>query len=130
MSERHQLSNEEHRIMRVLWDRGGASASELAQALSAEKLVNHADALKILRRLDSKGAVSRHQTGRRVYYRPCLTRETARSHALGRLLESLPVGADQGLGVVVLRECDFDPQDWADLQAERAEKAAQRRERG
>jgi BlaI family penicillinase repressor len=124
MAERQTLNSDEHRIMRVLWDRGGASASELAQALSSDKIFDHAEALKILRQLDAKGAVARHQNGRRVVYRPCLNRETARSHALGRLLEALPTGADNGLGVVVLRECDFAPQDWADLEAERAEKAA------
>jgi BlaI family penicillinase repressor len=126
MTERQTLSSEEHRVMRILWDRGGASASELAQALSADKLIDHAEALKILRSLDTKGAVERHQNGRNVVYKPRLNRETARSHALGRLLEALPTGADNGLGVVVLRECDFEPQDWADLEAERAEKAALR----
>ena len=48
----------------------------------------------------------------------------ARTHALGRLLTGTSVSdGDAGLGVVVLRECDVDPKDWADLQAEIAERA-------
>ena len=72
-------------------------------------------------------ADDRHRTGRDIVYRPRLNRETARTHALGRLLTADAPANDTGLGVVVLRECDVDPQDWADLQAEIAEKAAARR---
>ena len=116
MSAHHSLTEDENNAMRILWDRGGASVGELAMATQRPA----GELLKLLRRLRNKGAVSRHQTGRDVVYRPRLNRETARTHALGRLLAGdSPTG---GAGVVVLRESDVDPQDWADLQAEIAER--------
>lgn len=126
MMDQGKLTQIEEHAMRVLWDRGAVSASELVMALPETTRPDHAGALKLLRNLDAKGAVSRHQSGRSVVYKPRLNPETARSHVLGRLFETLPSEDSNGLNLVVLRESDLDPQDWADLQAERAEKARRR----
>ncbi|MHA6287649.1 BlaI/MecI/CopY family transcriptional regulator [Maricaulis sp. CAU 1757] len=123
MAEADRLSEEENRTLRLLWDRGGASVSELSVALNTRP----GDTLDLLRRLRRKGAVDRHHTGRTVLYRPRLNRATARTHALGRLLTG-EVPGDGNTGIVVLRESDVDPKDWADLQAEMA--ARPRRARG
>ena len=126
MSAIQTLTDEENTTMRILWDRGGASVNELAVATRRAP----GETLTMLRRLRRKGAVDRHQNGARdVIYRPRLNRETARTHALGRLLSGDSV-EDNGLGVVVLRESDVDPQDWADLQAEIAAKRARRQGAG
>ena len=116
MSAHQSLTEDEDKAMRILWDRGSASVGELAMATQRPA----GELLNMLRRLRNKGAVSRHQAGRDVVYRPCLNRETARTHTLGRLLSGDSPMA--GAGVVVLRESDIDPQDWADLQAEIAER--------
>jgi len=122
MSKPQSLSEDEAHAMRLLWDRGGASVSELARASRQPAGAT----LSILQRLRRKGAVERQQRGRDVRYLPRLNRQTAPTHTLGRLL-SEPAGDDRnGLGVVVLRESDVDPQDWADLQAEIAAKNAAR----
>ncbi len=112
------LNATEDKTMRVLWDRGSASISELAMATR----MGATQTLNTLRGLVRKGAVDRSRDGRSFVYRPVLNRDTARTHTLGRLLsgESDP----SGLGIVVLRESDVDPQDWADLQAEIAAKRA------
>ena len=122
MAQADRLTADETRTLRLLWDRGGASVGELSMALAQRP----GDTLAQLRRLRSKGAVDRHQSGRDVVYRPRLNRETARSHALGRLLLEATAGNDNALGVVVLRESDVDPQDWADLQAEMAARPRRR----
>ncbi len=130
MTDAKKLTEIETQVMRMLWDRGGISASELVMNLPASERPDHAGALDLLRSLVSKGAATRHQSGRNVVYKPKLNKETARSHVLGRLFES-PANdgnADGGLNIIVLRESDVSPQDWADLQAERAEKARRRRD--
>ena len=114
------LNATEDKTMRILWDRGSASVGELSVATR----MGAAQTLNTLRALVRKGAVDRRRDGRAVVYRPVLNRETARTHTLGRLLNG---DTDtNGLGVVVLRESDVDPKDWADLQAEIAEKRARR----
>ncbi|RKQ96434.1 putative transcriptional regulator [Maricaulis maris] len=119
MSQSQQrLTDDENATMRILWDRGGASVSELAIATRQPA----ATTLNLLHGLRRKGAVERQQAGRDTVYRPRLNRETARTHALGRLLCGDSTAADNGLGVVVLRESDVDPKDWADLQAEIAQR--------
>jgi predicted transcriptional regulator len=120
MSQPQTLSEDEAHAMRLLWDRGGASVSELAIASRQPAL----ETRSILQRLRRKGAVERQQRGRDIVYRPRLNAVTAKTHILGRLLAEEPGENGHGLGVVVLRQSDIDPQDWADLQAEIAEKAA------
>lgn len=135
MTDANKLTEVETRVMRMLWDRGGLSASELVMNLPASERPDHAGALELLRSLVAKGAATRHQSGRTVVYKPKLNKETARSHVLGRLFESAANddgnadgNVDGGLNIIVLRESDVSPQDWADLQAERAEKARRRRD--
>lgn len=120
MSKPQTLSEDEAHAMRLLWDRGSASVSELARASRQPA----SQTFSILQRLRRKGAVERQQHGRSIVYRPRLNRETAPTHTLGRLLTEEPASGRAGLGVVVLRESDIDPQDWADLQAEIAAKSA------
>jgi len=118
MSQSERLTDDENATMRILWDRGGASVSELAMATRQPADTT----LAVLHGLRRKGAVERQQAGRNIVYRPCLNRETARTHALGRLLCGEEAGGENGLGVVVLRESDVDAKDWADLQAEIAQR--------
>ncbi|SDM82972.1 BlaI/MecI/CopY family transcriptional regulator [Maricaulis salignorans] len=125
MSKPQSLSEDEAHAMRLLWDRGGASVSELARASRQPASAT----LSILQRLRRKGAVERQQSGRDVRYLPRLNRQTAPTHTLGRLLSEAAGDDRTGLGVVVLRESDVDPQDWADLQAEIAAKNAARSNR-
>jgi len=114
------LTNRENEAMRVIWDKGSVSVNELAVATRQ----GASQTLNTLRSLVRKGAVDRRQQGRQITYRPLLNRSTAQTHALGRLLNGeSPAG---GTGVVVLRECDVDPQDWADLQAEIEARRAKR----
>tara|TARA_R110000868_G_scaffold63499_2_gene191583 strand:- start:14407 stop:14784 length:378 start_codon:yes stop_codon:yes gene_type:complete len=120
MSTRKNLSEDEAHAMRLLWDRGSASVSELAQASRQPVL----ETQNILLRLRRKGAVEGQKRGRQIVYRPRLNRQTAPTHMLGRLLTQSASDGRTGLGVVVLRESDIDPQDWADLQAEIAAKSA------
>tara|TARA_R110002073_G_scaffold61392_12_gene154423 strand:- start:2593 stop:2970 length:378 start_codon:yes stop_codon:yes gene_type:complete len=120
MSKPQSLSEDEAHAMRLLWDRGSVSVSELALASRQPA----SETLSILQRLRRKGAVERQQQGRDIRYRPCLNRQTAATHTLGRLLSETTGDGRPGLGVVVLRESDIDPQDWADLQAEIAAKSA------
>ena len=129
MSRARQLTDDENNAMRILWDRGGASASELAIAMTDTRRMSHGTALNLLRRLSAKGAVARHRSGSLVVYKPRLNRETARTHALGRLLCETPANDGSNLGVVVLRDSDFEPADLAALKAERAEKAAKKANR-
>ncbi len=122
MSKLQTLSDDEAHAMRLLWDRGSASVGELARASRQPA----GETLSILQRLRRKGAVERQQHGRSVVYRPCLNRQTAPTHTLGRLLAETPASGRNALGVVVLRQSDIDPQDWADLQAEIAAKSARK----
>lgn len=131
MTDANKLTELETHVMRMIWDRGGVSASELVMALPASERPDHAGALDLLRSLVSKGAATRHQSGRNVIYKPRLNKETARSHVLGRLFETPAndgANDDDRLNIIVLRESDVSPQDWTDLQAERAEKARRRRD--
>ena len=117
------LNSHEDEAMRVIWDKGSVSVNELAMATRR----GAGPTLNTLRSLVRKGAVDRTQSGRQVTYRPILNRTTAQTHTLGRLLNG--EGGAGSTGVVVLRQSDVDPQDWADLQAEIEQRRAEREQR-
>ncbi|WP_300556446.1 BlaI/MecI/CopY family transcriptional regulator [Maricaulis sp.] len=116
------LNEIENQTLSALWDRGSASLDELALATRSPA----GKTLQTLRRLVNKGAVARRRQGQDIVYRPLLNRETARTHKLGRALSGLAMENSGLTSMVVLSEGDLDPQDWADLQAEIAERKARR----
>ena len=122
MARPDTLDEQETRLMTCLWDKGNATAVELAAGMAEAEPLSHARMLALLDGLIMKGAATRHRVGSHVRYRPCITKATARTHALGRILCGPPANDTGSLGVVVLRETDIDPDDWADLQAEIAAK--------
>ena len=120
----------EDMILSRLWARGQASVADLRSDLAAEmreRAWSHADILACLRHMGRKGWVDREQRGRGAVYTARLNARTARHHALGQLLSK--AGEESGLlGSFVIRDIDLDPQDLADLKAERAEKARRQAE--
>jgi predicted transcriptional regulator len=72
-----ELTELQVEIMRVLWDRGGATVAEVHRALAARGLAQ-ATISTLLRRLEKKGAITHDKAGREFTYRPLLSIDAAR----------------------------------------------------
>ena len=78
------LSRRERQIMNVLYRRGRASVSEIAEELP--EAPSDTAIRTFLRILEQKGHVTRQRDGRRHLYRPKVSRNRAARAALSRVL--------------------------------------------
>lgn len=99
-----QLTDAEQRIMTLLWERGEASVRDLTEALQAEHGLAYTTVLTTIRIMADKGYVGFRKQGKAHIYRPLLSREGARSRALGSLVGSLFGGSPQSLAQHLVAE--------------------------
>lgn len=69
-----RISEAEHAVMEVLWDRGTASASEVCDSVCDTRGWSLATVKTLLSRLVQKGAIEAKPDGRRFLYSPLIAR--------------------------------------------------------
>lgn len=69
-----RISEAEHAVMEVLWDRGTASASEVCDSVCETRDWSLATVKTLLSRLVQKGAIETKPDGRRFLYSPLIAR--------------------------------------------------------
>lgn len=79
------LTEAEHRIMDVLWQRGKATVAEVTSALPPPPLAYNS-VLTTMRILEQKGYVGHEEAGRAYAYFPLVKQEAAAQNAVGHLL--------------------------------------------
>jgi BlaI family penicillinase repressor len=72
MDQMPQISDAEWEVMKVLWDKGQATAGEVVQALAAPMHWRPRTIKTLLARLVKKGAVATTTEGRSFVYRPAV----------------------------------------------------------
>ena len=81
------LTDREHELMEILWDRGSATVAEVREGITDELARN--TVLTFLRRLEDKGYVRHEEEGRAHRYYATLSREEATESALSRLTRTV-----------------------------------------
>ena len=97
------LTDGELRLMRVLWDKGEASVSEVVVELKEKPKPAYNTVLTLLRILERKGYVTHRKDGRAFVFLPTLDRSRARKNALKTLVNRFFEGSP-GLLVLNLLE--------------------------
>lgn len=89
--------------MRALWGLGEGTVHEIRARLLPERTLAYTTVTTVMDYLSKKELVARQKRGRAFVYRPQVTEETARQHAVGRLtrnfFESSPERLRDYLGV-------------------------------
>ncbi len=83
--------------MNTLWSLGEGTVREIRQQLAASRPRAYTTIMTIMDRLANKGIVARHKAGRAWVYRPNLSAEEARAHALDQLVEGFFKGSPEAL---------------------------------
>ena len=83
--------------MNTLWPIGEATVREIRERLSPRRARAYTTIMTIMDRLARKGIVERNKTGRAYTYRPRLSAEEARTHALAQVLENFFGGSKDAL---------------------------------
>jgi len=87
MAER--ISDAEHAVMEVLWERAPLTATDVSEALEQERDWSLQTVKTLLSRLVAKSVVAHEADGRRYLYRPLVEREAYVAHESRRLVDRL-----------------------------------------
>lgn len=109
------LTDGEHRIMEVLWEKGSATVAEVAEALQGKDGSAYTTVLTMLRIMHEKGYLSCRKDGRAHVYTPKVKRETAARKAVRQLLQKFFAGSPGELVLAFLREEDLRPEELDEL---------------
>ena len=90
MSER--ISDAEHAVMEVLWERAPLTAQEVAERVDPERGWSANTVKTLLGRLLAKAAIAHEADGRRYLYRPVVARDDYVARESRRLIDRLLSG--------------------------------------
>ena len=117
MSDAHLLTDLQYSIMRVLWDRGQASAADICQALQAERGLALSTVATLLSRLEKRGVVAHETRARQYVYKPLVTESEAQRTMVSELTDRLFDGDVTALLSHLLSAREMSPGDLARVRA-------------
>jgi BlaI family transcriptional regulator, penicillinase repressor len=109
------LTDSEHRIMEVLWQKGSATVAEVAEALAGKNGTAYTTILTMMGILHDKGYLACHKQGRAHIYTPKVDRGTAARRAVRQLLTKFFAGSPAELVLTFLRDEDLRPEELEEL---------------
>jgi len=89
MSETHQLTDLQFAVMRVLWETGEASVTEIWEALRPERGLAQTTVATLLTRLERRGAVTHRSRARQYLYSAAITEADVQNVMVRELTERL-----------------------------------------
>lgn len=102
------LTKREMDVMAVLWERGSATAAEVAERIDDDLAYN--TVLTVLRILERKGFAGHRKVGRAHQFRPLVGREEAGRTILGRLRDKVFSGSAELLVAHLVSEERLSPE--------------------
>ena len=124
MTENHQLGDLQLAILRVLWQRGEAAASDVHKALAERNLA--VNTIKtMLRKLEDRGVVKHRENGRQFIYTPTIKESDVRAGMVGDLVRQMFSGDTHALVNHLLQSSDIDADELDALKAHIKKKRGQ-----
>ncbi len=115
MPGRHQLTELQLAILRVIWDRSEATVQHVWEALHAERGLAQTTVATMLSRLERRGVVTRRAQSRQYHYRAAVTEREVQHSMVGELTERLFDGDVTALVQHLLTGKDVSPGDIAKI---------------
>src|SRR2546430_16483803 len=85
MPGRHQLTELQLAILRVIWDKGEATVQDIWEALHAERGLAQTTVATMLSRLERRGVVTRRAQSRQYHYRASVSERAVQIPMFGGL---------------------------------------------
>ena len=115
MPERHDITELQLSILRILWQRGEATVAELWEALYEERGLAQTTVATLVARLQRRGIVARRTRDRQFLYRAAITEADVRHSMVSELTERLFGGDPAALVNHLVSASDMSPGDLARL---------------
>jgi predicted transcriptional regulator len=109
------LTDAEHRIMEVLWEKGSATVAEVAEVLAGKDGSAYTTVLTMMRILRDKGYLACRKHGRAHRFTPVVNRRTAARSAVRQLLTKFFAGSPEELVLSFLRDEDLSSEELDEL---------------
>jgi predicted transcriptional regulator len=109
------LTDAELRLMQVLWAKGSATVSDVAESLHEKPPLAYSTVLTTLRILEKKGHVRHTKDGRAFVYEPVIGRDQACDSAVGHLLGRFFGNSPEALVLSLIKSNRIDPAELARL---------------
>ena len=116
------FTDKELEIMRVVWERGEASAKEIQEALPDERHYN--SVLTIIRVLERKGHLTHRAEGKAHIYRAKDKQERTQRRVIGHLIEQLFGGSATAMVLHLVETGDLTEADLREVRAKLASHSA------
>ncbi len=113
------LTDGELRLMEVLWEKGAATVSEVAEAMPES--LHYSTVLTTLRILETKGYLKHVKEGRAFIYKPVVGKDEAREGAVSHLLRRFFEGSPELLVLSLVQGKKIDPEEFSRIQKRIAE---------
>ena len=101
----------QHKIMRVLWGEGEATARHITDVLCEEKEIAHSTVQTLLRKLEVKGVVKHERRDRTFVFRATVPEQEVSRSAVEDLLGRVFQGSVAGLVAQLLETEDVPPEE-------------------
>ena len=105
------------KIMKVLWDFGEASVSQIQEALKEEREFAITTIGTILQRLHKKEIVAYRKEGRQYIYRPLISKKETQTSMASNLIDQLFKGKSSVLVNHLLESSEFEAEELERLKA-------------
>jgi len=115
MPERHQLTELQLAILRVVWDKGEATVQDIWEALHPDRGLAQTTIATMLSRLERRGVVTRRAQARQYHYKAAVTEPEVQHSMVGELTERLFDGDVTALVQHLLSGEDVSPGDIAKI---------------
>ena len=103
MKSTPRLGRLQLQIMQVLWRKGHATARDITDTLNADQAIAHSTVQTLLRKLETKGAVSHEAHDRTFVFFPLIKNENVTRSAIRDMLDRLFAGSPAGLVSYLLK---------------------------
>jgi predicted transcriptional regulator len=113
MPERHELTELQLAILRLLWDRGEATVADIWEALYEERRLAQTTVATLVTRLQRRGIVARRTRDRQFVYRATITESDVQHSMVSELTERLFAGDPAALVSHLISASDMSPGDLA-----------------
>jgi len=105
------LSDLQIAVMRVLWQQGETSVTDVAAVLAEERGLKYTTVATLLTRLEKRGVVGQRRDGRQLVYRALASEPQVRRSMVADLLGSLFGGDARELVAHLVNESEIAPGD-------------------
>jgi predicted transcriptional regulator len=126
MDKKRQLGDLQLAILRVLWERGEAAASEVHKALFEERGLAVTTIKTMLRKLEERGVVAHRSSGRQFIYRPRIAELDVREGMVEDLVQRMFSGDSAALVNHLIQGGELELEELDELR----EQVARKRKRG